>query len=283
MVSYRGFIPLGTQPGDTPPHPECGVCGSDKDLTWAHVPAQTAGNDSSQTSQAIGLQHSGDGQPGRPVLGKKRRGGIRVKTHCRTCNCDVISVYDERFGWFVDALAQMAPGLATISQRLPRNGPAFAVDVPDAYPGSVIRSLLGGFMAIAPSLRHRYPEFADAVRNGAVHDWPSDVDLRFGFFPAGHAFVAGTVIPVTVSLVDGTSEAIEIDGIISFPPFYAVLCGTNAPTTAAFGHLMPIGTWLLDEPAVRRTVCLLAPIVGRDESFQFPLDPHAGLLDAHAS
>lgn len=283
MANYRGFIPLGTQPGDTPPPPECGVCGSHQDLTWAHVPAQTAGNDSSHTAQAIGLQHAGDGQPGRPVLGRKRQGGIRIKTHCRTCNCDVISVYDERFGWFVESLTEMASGLATLSQRMPRNRSPFAVDVPGTYPGSVIRSLIGGFMAIAPSIRRRFPDLAGAVRYGRVHDWPDDIELRFGFLPAGHAVVTGNFMPVTVSLADGTSEAIEIEGIISFPPFYAVLCGTNAPTSEAFGHLMPIGSWLRDEPSERRTVCLLAPIVGRDESFEFPLDPLAELLGAGAS
>ncbi len=202
--------------------------------------------------------------------------------HCIPCN-QKVGRFDERYGEFVSQLVHLS-GLLTQSER--RLGPLqpgqpFAVAVDDVRPGSIVRSLLGAMLALNPQLRIGYPQIAiPALVDAEPVEWPEDLQLRIGFLPAGHVFIQGPITPITLDTQTGrVTETLNIEGVISFPPVYAVLSG---PMTQAdwdpFEGLMSIGPWLSEDYRLAREVALHARVVTESESFEHPFDPTASML-----
>lgn len=173
-------------------------------MTRAHVPPQSAGNDSSVRRVRF---VSG---PGGATWGSPRDGGMWVRTQCLDCNQRAGSRYDAAYADFSTQLRRCL-GRARVLLADPSSTPPvwFA-------PGLVSRSILFGLLAVSPHVRVLHPRFAGAL---AAHDpdlrLPDGLRLRFALTTDTRARLAG---PMMMQRVLGHRTGYYSSAEVYFPP-----------------------------------------------------------------
>lgn len=192
----------------------CGICGTIRKLSRAHVPPQAAGN-TKRVQRAPDLIENGQRRPGR-----WNEGGMWVRGLCEDCNNRAGSAFDEAYGDFARDVGRLSTPIAQALAVVQSEPPAVRF-----APGLVSRAALYGMFAINPRLRILFPELAsDLVHEvrpgvGPVR-WPDRLSLKVGLTHPGLPNVGVLSSGVWSMRVLHERVVHEGFGDIVFPPLF---------------------------------------------------------------
>lgn len=200
----------------------CGLCGTVRRLTRAHMPPQCAGN-GNQVERARDVARLGVRQPGR-----WDSGGVWVRGLCEGCNGLSSRKYDQAYADFAAAVSTALRARTLL--LTPSDVPPVSV-----APGLVARCVLIGMFAIHPRLRLIAPELArDLLNRELPLRWPSGVSLTVAHTTGRDAILASGIGRARVVVSRETHFSFAD---IAFPPLMWSLGPHNgdSPTTAGWG------------------------------------------------
>lgn len=159
----------------------CGLCGTVRQLTKAHMPPQCAGND----EHVLRARDMARGEMRQP--GQWHEGGVWVRGLCESCNGLSSNKYDPAYADFAQAVR------AALRARKLLLAPADVPPVPVA-PGLVARCVLIGMFAVHPRLRLIAPQLARDLTD-RMHPlrWPSDLQLKVAHTTGRHAILTSGI------------------------------------------------------------------------------------------
>lgn len=160
----------------------CGLCGSHRKMTEAHVPPQAVGNRGPHRQRAQWVAGNGGAQ-----LGRWQDGGLSVYGLCERCNHQTSVRADPAY---IDFHLRLAGLLDTGIRLLQHSG-----DLPvRVAPGLVARSVLAGMFAVNDRLYDRYPELAKGLRTDSPDlRLPEDLRLLMAMTPGPRSRLGGPV------------------------------------------------------------------------------------------